>query len=150
MEKFELEFRGYNKEQVNKFLDKYILEYENLLNRLKKSNAELLQTKQKLEHYENLEEIMNRAIFKAENTGDEIKKMARIESETLVNDAKRKANRIINDALLKAENAEHEADRLRRNVNFFKRRLKEIVEGQLEIIDDIDHIEFRSNDRDGI
>ena len=41
--------------------------------------------------------------MKAEETGDNIKRMAREESEMIVTDAKHNASRIVNEALLKAE-----------------------------------------------
>lgn len=66
-----------------------------------------------LEKYEQLESTLNRALFSAENASDEIKRVARLEAEGLINEAKRNANRIINDALIKAEKANDDADRLK-------------------------------------
>ena len=37
---------------------------------------------------------------------------------------------------------ENEAMTLKRNVNIFKRRLKSIIESQLEVIDEIDKVEL--------
>ena len=69
--------------------------------------------------------------------------MARKEAESLINEARRNANRIINDALIKAEKAGDDADRLKRNTERLKRRLKGIIEGQLEVIDEMDNLDFR-------
>lgn len=150
MDKFETRFRGYDTVQVNKFIDETISKYENLLNRLKDSDMQIVKLKEELEHYKSIEDTLKRAIFSAEDKCDEMKRAAREESQSLINDARKNANRIVNDALLKAERAEEETIRLKRNVNYFKRRLKRIVEGQLEIIDEIEDIDLRSNDRDDI
>lgn len=157
MEKFEHKFRGYNVEQVNKFIDQVINEYENLLNRAKlnetkafNSEVEIKNLKDKLAYYERIEDTMNRAMFNAESKCDQIKKMANEEAERLINEAKRNANRIINEALIKAEKAQEDTDRLKRNINYLKRKLRNIVEGQLEVIDELEKVDFRSNDRDGI
>ena len=64
------------------------------------------------------------------------------ESETIVDNAKKNATRIVNEALLRAEKTEDDAATLRRNVHTFKRRLKNIVEAQLEVIDEIDEIDL--------
>jgi len=138
--------RGYDQEQVKYYLDEIINEYEKLLNAKKESDRKVIELSERLEYFKQLEKTMNRAIFSAETTSDEIKKVARQEAESLITEAKRNANRIINDALLKAEKASDDADRLKRNISLLKRRLKSIIEGQLEIIEEMDKIEFERND----
>lgn len=146
MRNFDTVKRGYDQEQVKDYLDEIINEYEKLLNAKKESDRKVLELSERLEYFKQLENTMNRAIFSAETTSDEIKKVARQEAESLITEAKRNANRIINDALLKAEKASDDADRLKRNVNLLKRRLKSIIEGQLEIIEEMDKIEFEKDE----
>jgi len=146
MNNFTTVWRGYDKEQVKRYLDKVIEEYEKLLNEKKASDRTIEELIEKNNYFVNLEATMNRAIFSAETTSDEIKKVARQEAESLITEAKRNANRIINDALLKAEKASDDADRLKRNISLLKRRLKSIIEGQLEIIEEMDKIEFERNE----
>ena len=68
--------------------------------------------------------------------------MARDESSRLIDDAKKNASRIVNNALLEAEKTQRETEQLRRNIITSKRRLKTILENQLDLVDDIDHIEL--------
>ena len=89
---------------------------------------------------------MNRAIYNAESVGDQIKGSARKEAEVLVTEARHNANRIINDALLKAEKAQNHADQLKRNTNMLKRRLRQIIENQLLVIEEIDNVDFSEVD----
>ncbi len=142
MNDFDTVFRGYDKSQVKSYLDKVIREYERLLNEKKLVDSKVEELNSRLEKYEKLEGTLNRALYSAENASDEIKKMARQEAESLINEAKRNANRIINDALLKAEKANDDADRLKRNVTLLKRRLRAIIEGQLEVIEEMDRLDF--------
>lgn len=142
MNNFDTVFRGYDKSQVKSYLDKVIREYERLLNEKKLVDSKVEELNSRLEKYEKLEGTLNRALYSAENASDEIKKMARQEAESLINEAKRNANRIINDALLKAEKANDDADRLKRNVTLLKRRLRTIIEGQLEVIEEMDRLDF--------
>ena len=37
---------------------------------------------------------------------------------------------------------ENEADNLKRNINVFKRRLKGLIEQQLDMVDEIEKVEF--------
>ena len=146
MNGFNTVFRGYDKEEVKKYLDKVIKEYERLLNEEKIVDEKVNDLSKQLEKYEQLEGTLNRALFSAENASDEIKRVARLEAEGLINEAKRNANRIINDALIKAEKANDDADRLKRNVTLLKKRLRAIIEGQLEVIEEMDRLDFKNNE----
>ena len=78
----------------------------------------------------------------AERTTEQVKLNAYQERDVIVGDAKKNANRIINEALMRSENIQREADSLRRNVVVFKKRLRDVIETQLEVIDDIEKIEL--------
>lgn len=142
MKKFDTVFRGYDKYQVHKCLDDIIKNYEVLLRKSQKTEQENTRLKNEIVHYKNIEETMNKAIYTAQSAGDQIKSSARQEAESLVADARRNASRIINDALLKAERAQNHADMLKRNTNVLKRRLRQIIENQLEVIEEIDNVDF--------
>lgn len=152
MEKFNRTIRGYNPEEVNQFLDKIITQVERIINenknkdkkilelqQLEQENAEL---KEKLKHWERMEETLNKAIMMAQKTSDQMKLHAHEESEVLIRDAKRNANRIVSEALMKAEQAENDMNNLRRNMNIFKRKVKNIIEAQLEVVEELDEIEL--------
>lgn len=142
MKKFDTVFRGYDKAQVQRVLDEIISNYEALLTKSKKTEEENKALIDKLAYYERIEDTMNRAIYTAEAAGDQIKSSARREAESLITEARHNANRIVNDALLKAERAQNHADNLRRNTNLLKRRLRQIIENQLEVIEEIDKVDF--------
>jgi cell division initiation protein len=146
MKKFETVFRGYDKIQVQMFLDDVIKNYEQLLEKSKRTEAENLKLKTENEYYKKIEDTMNRAIYNAENMGDQIKSSARKEAETLMLEARHNANRIINDALLKAEKAQNHADQLKRNTSILKRRLRQIIENQLAVIEEMDNVDFSGVD----
>ncbi len=142
MEKFNTSFAGYKKEEVNKFLDDVIKQVESMINNMKSKDLEIEKLKSELEHYKNLESTFNRALLVAEDAGQQIRNSARNESITLIEDAKRNADRIINNALIKAEKIDSDAERLRRNIITFKRRLKDILETQMDLVDDIDKLDI--------
>jgi len=152
MEKFSRTLRGYDPEEVNHFLDQIIVQVEKmvadieekdkLIKELKPLAEENERLREKVEGYERLESTLNRAIIMAQKTSDQIKVAAHKESEAVLNDAKQSASRIVNEALIRAEKVENEALLIKRNINNFKRRLKDIVEAQMDIIDEIDKIEL--------
>ena len=152
MEKFTRTIRGYDPEEVNAFIDKIISQIETMvgemkekdekIERLENMEAEYTVLKEKQQQWGNMEETLKRAILMAERTSEQIKLNAHQERETIITDAKRNASRIVNEALLKAETVEKEADSLKRNVGLFKKRLKDIIETQLELVDDIEKIDI--------
>lgn len=151
--------RGYDPDEVNNFLDQVIKRVEKMIadidkknkliesknEEIKKLQAQIEDTsviKEKLEQYERMENTLNRAIMMAQKTSDQLKISAHRESEIIIDDAKKNASRIVNDALIKAEKIENDAEATKRNINVLKRRLKSIIESQLEIIDDIDKLDI--------
>lgn len=142
MEKFSTSITGYKKEEVNKFIDDVIKQVESMINNMKSKDLEIEKLKSELEHYKSLESTFNRALLVAEDAGQQIRNSARSESRELIEDAKRNADRIINNALLDADRAKREAERLRRNVIIFKRRLRDILETQMNLVDDIDRLDI--------
>ena len=137
LRKFNTSLNGYNKIEVNNFVNEVTDEYEKMLAKLKKQDADINLLKQELEKYKNMENTLNRAIMIAEDASNQIKRVARDEAKGVVEDAKRNASRIVNDALLKADKIEQDAVLLKRRVVVFKRRLRSVVDEQIEFIDSI-------------
>ena len=146
MKKFDTVFRGYDKQQVQTFLDDVIKNYEVLLNKSQKTQEENIRLNEQIKYYQNIEDRMNRAIYNAESASDQIKKNARREADMLITEARHNASRIINDALLKAERAQNHADQLKRNTNTLKRRLRQIIQNQLDVIEEMDRVDFDNID----
>ena len=150
MEKFNRTLRGYDPVEVNNFLDQVIKQVEDMVDDIKKKDQKTLELekqlekvdkmRQSLQQYERMESSLRNALVMAQRASEQIKLSAHNESEVIIDDAKRSANRIVNEALLRAEKTEQEADTLKRNINIFKRRIKDIIEAQLEVVDEMDSI----------
>lgn len=142
MQKFNNVINGYDKNEVNSFLNEVTKEYESMLNKLKERDFKLQVLEEKLKKFENMESILNKSIVAAEEAATNVKKIAHDESRLIIEEAKRNASRIVNDALIKAEKQELEIDELKRRINFYKRRIREALQEQLTIVDDIDDIKY--------
>ena len=142
MEKFSYEANGYNRSEVNRFVSDVIRETEGIITRVRKQNTEIEELKKELEQYKEQEANLKDALLKAEETSDNIKKMAREEREMIVTDAKNNASRIVNEALLKAERIELQADTLERNMRIFKKKLRSIMDQQMAVVEEIELLEL--------
>jgi cell division initiation protein len=85
---------------------------------------------------------LNRAIYVAENSASEMRKAASNEAKMIIDDAKRNASRIVNDSLVKAAETDAQVDKLKTQIKIYKARIKQTIEEQLIMVDDIDKIEF--------
>jgi len=149
MEKFNKTLRGYDTTEVNEFLDNIIKQVETMVAEINDKEKQITELSanntnlsERLTHYEGLEETLNKAILMAQKTSDQMKVNARLEAEIIIEDSKKTASRIVNDALIRAERTEYETSLLKKNINVFKRRLKDIIDAQLEVIDTIDKTEL--------
>ena len=145
MEKFSTSKDGYNKVEVNKFVNEVVTEYESMLTKLKQKDKEINELSKSLEKYNNLELALNKTILMAEESANQMKKLAKDEADNLINDAKKNASRIVNEALMQAEKTELESVRLKRNIIMFKKKLKILLENQMDLADEIDKIDMDNN-----
>lgn len=145
MEKFSTSKDGYNKVEVNKFVNEVVTEYESMLTKLKQKDKEINELSKSLEKYDNLELALNKTILMAEESANQMKKIAKDEADNLINDAKKNASRIVNEALMQAEKTELESVRLKRNIIMFKKKLKILLENQMDLADEIDKIDMEDN-----
>jgi len=142
MRTFTTSKEGYNKNEVNDFISEVIVEYEKLLTKLKNKDNELSILNNRLDNYKNIENSLNKAVLLAEDQAGEIKRIAKDEARLIVEDAKKNASRIVNDSLIKASEIDAEVERIKQKLKIYKARIKQTIEEQLIMVDDIDKIEF--------
>ncbi len=142
MKKFSKSFSGYNTHEVNAFVDDVVKNVDEMLQKMKAKDMEIDRLTKELEHYKSMDATLNRAIVMAEESSRKYKESSLNESDLIITEAKKNANRIINDALTKAEHIEEESQRLRRNIITYKRRIRNLIDQQAEIVDDLDKIDL--------
>jgi len=140
MERFNSSFKGYNIEEVNRFVDEMTREYSGIIDKLKSKDTEIDQLKREIRDLQSRVNQNNVGTIYSAN--EEITRIAKNEAKMIIDDAKKNASRIVNDALLEAERIEMKAEQLRRNMVVFKRRMRTIVKSQLETIDDIEEVKL--------
>jgi cell division initiation protein len=142
MEKFSTGFAGYRKDEVNRFVNDVINQVETIISELKTKDVEIEKLHKELEHYKNMEATFNRALLVAEDASNQIKRIARDEGASIINEAKRNASRIVNEALVQAEKSKLENEQIKRNITSLKRRLRSILESHLDLVEDMERIDL--------
>ncbi|MDN6640138.1 MAG: DivIVA domain-containing protein [Tetragenococcus sp.] len=103
---FETKMRGYEKDEVDDFLDIVVRDYEEVVQRNRELEKSLKHAEEKLEYFNELKDALNQSIVVAQDTADKVKKSANKESEVVVTSAQNKADELV-------ANAEKQADQLR-------------------------------------
>ena len=139
---FGMSFYGYNKNEVNDFLNNVTKEYEDMLNKLKKTADEKAKLESELEQYKSIETSLRRTLALAEESNQTIRKSANDESIAILEDAKKNASRIINDALIRAQKIQDDADKIKLDTIKYRNKAINILKEHKEILDKYEDIEY--------
>ncbi|GAB3067859.1 DivIVA domain-containing protein [Virgibacillus ainsalahensis] len=143
---FTRSFRGYDEDEVNEFLDQVIKDYETAIRDNKDLKEKVEQLNERLGHFNNIEETLNKSILVAQETAEEVKGSATKESKLIIKEAEKNADRIINEALNKSRRISMDVEELKKQAKVFRTRLKMLVEAQLEMINTEDWEELFDED----
>ena len=130
MKKFSSESNGYNKKEVNQFLNEIIKETDKIVAKYKEQEKQIKDLQKEMNQYKKIQTTIEKSI-------------AQNEKEQILLEAKKDASRIINDALERAEQVEKQRALLEKNIEIFKKKLKLIMAQQHMIVDQIDQLEIQ-------
>ncbi|MDQ0231252.1 DivIVA domain-containing protein [Metabacillus malikii] len=135
-------FRGYDEDEVNEFLDQVIKDYEMIIREKKELETKVTDLTEKLGHFTNIEETLNKSIIIAQEAGEDVKRNAQKESKLIIKEAEKNADRIINEALSKSRKIAMEIEELKKQSKVFRTRFQMLIEAQLDLLknDDWDHL----------
>lgn len=144
MKRFSVVENGYDMNEVNRFIDIVISRLEKLNTENTTLTAKVEKLSKELEEKNNNYDAgkLEKAILAVQETSDRIRNLAKEESDVIISEAKNNANSIIHEALIKAEQIEQDRLLLEKNMKIYKERLKNLIETQLRIAEDIDKIEL--------
>lgn len=147
---FSRRIRGYDEDEVNEFLDQVIKDYESVIRENKELQNQMLALQDRLDHFVNIEETLSKTIIVAQEAADEVKSNAKKESQLIIKEAEKNADRIINEALSKSRRTAIETEELRKQASIYRTRFRTLLEAQLELLskDDWDALESREGSQE--
>ena len=138
MDNFENDPQGYNKTQVNNFVEEVIKKTEHNVEMINYQQSEIRRLNEELAIYKRLEKGYDYVKQEAESNASEIKEIARKEAEIIIRDAKDNANKIVNDALVRSDRVERQKEELQKTMNNYKKEIRRTLLTQLEKIEEIE------------
>ncbi len=141
-------FRGYDEDEVNEFLEQVMKDYELVLREKRDLEEKLNGVHERLGHFNNIEDTLNKSILVAQEAAEDVKRNAQKEAKLIIKEAEKNADRIVNDSLAKARKIAMEIEELKKQSKVFRRRFTMLVEAQLDLIknEDWDHLMDFEND----
>ena len=124
-----------NKGLFDPYLTEKELDYES---NIKKQREEIDYLKSENARLSRLEQSYSYIQTQVENRANEIKANAKYEAELIIREAKDNASAIVNDALLKSQKLIDDRERLNQTLKVYKRKVRNALMEQLEIIEDIE------------
>ncbi|MEG0496463.1 MAG: DivIVA domain-containing protein [Carnobacterium sp.] len=131
---FPVKMRGYDQDEVNDYLDQIIKDYEMVLKENRELEKNLKFSEEKVSHFNNLQDALNKSIIVAQDAADRLKENAVKEAELIGLEAGKNADRLLDEAVAKAKRITTETEELRKQSRIFKQRLQLMIESQLEMV----------------
>ena len=128
---------GYRVEEVDNFLDELTADYEKLYKESNESKGKISELEASLVKYKNLETTLQNTLVMAQSTADEIKKVAKQESEQIIRDAQATAKNQLMELEQQISAKTREFDELKKQFDVYKAKMESLLISQLELIKDV-------------
>lgn len=148
---FKKGMRGYDKYEVQAFLELAAEEFEKLQQDRREFEQKSKRLEKEIEEYRRVEKSLQDTLVSAKETTDRSMENSRKEAELIVGDAELHADKILEGARKKASKIEDEITRLTVLRDSFAVKLKSILSSQVELLDmfgdvNVEEKEFRVAD----
>lgn len=125
---FEKSLRGYDISEVNAFLSEIATEWEHTVGRIKDQEREISQLRDKLKHYERVEEALHETLQTARENAEQRIETARKDAKSKVESAEMEAEKILQDVRVQRQE-------IRQSILRLLERREEIIRGIGSYID---------------
>jgi cell division initiation protein len=132
---FKKSLQGYDRNEVNEFLDEIIetLEDENSMRTA--LQGEIAELRERLSHFKTMEESLQSTLLLATRTADEVKAAAHKEADLIKQEARLTAEREISALSARIEETRREADRHQDTAEKAKSELRSLLMSHLSLIE---------------
>ncbi|HNW61331.1 MAG TPA: DivIVA domain-containing protein [bacterium] len=134
-QEFKKSMRGYDPEEVEAFLIMVADELELLLRDKNLQSDELIKLRTQLRDYQQVEHTLRETLMKATSTVEESRFNSLREAELRIHEAELQAEKIIEQAKEELQELHSEINLLRAQKESFSRRLRHLLESQIELLD---------------
>ena len=129
---------GYNKKQVDDFVEAVVKDFESYYRENKELKDRITVLNESLKNFKMMEDSLQNTLLFAQNTADDIKRNAQEKADTILEEARVSAAEMLREADRKKQDAEREYEEIKNQYKIFKTKFKSILEAELGLMEDVD------------
>jgi len=133
-QEFKRTFRGLDPIEVETFLEMVAEEYEALIRERNNLSDEVIRLKTQLRDYQQVERTFKESLMSAQQTIEQSKENSKRESDLIIKEAELKAEKTLENTKLQLAEMKNELLLIKSQKDSFAKRLKHLLESQLELI----------------
>jgi cell division initiation protein len=147
-QEFKRTMRGYDPEEVNAFLEMVAEEFETLQREKNRLDDETLKLRTQLHDYQEVERTLKQTLMNAQESMQVSRDNSKREADLVLREAELRAEKIVDDARRRLAELKNELLVVRAQKDSFARRLRHLLESQLELIGvlELDDLGFGDSD----
>ncbi len=134
-QEFKTALRGYDKVEVETYLELVAEEYERMLQTNQQLEKEVGTLKAELRHYKDVEKTLKQTLYEVQQTSQLSKKTSEKEAELIKREAEVKAKQMIEEARAEVETLKRELAELQQQKDSLITRLRYLLSSQLELLE---------------
>ena len=129
-------FGGYNKSQVDEFVQEIATQFETSYKENLELKDRITVLNESLKQYKNMEDALQNTLMFAQNTAEDVKKNAKEKAENLVNEANLKAKEIVSKAQEEKFALEQKISVLKEEYKAFETKFSAMLASQQKILEE--------------
>jgi cell division initiation protein len=133
--RFAVRMRGYDREEVQSFLNFVSEEFEKVVNEASRTKEEASQLKASLGDLTERERILKETLFTAQKLSEDIKEEAKKEGRLVLREADLRGQKIIEQVQKKVSQLEDSIRGLKMERDAFERKLRALLEQHLKLLE---------------
>ena len=131
---FKKAMSGYDKAEVDSFLDLILADYENLYKMSIESGDKISSLSKLVDSYRAMEDTMKNSLIVAQQAADEVSKNAREKAEIIISEANLKAKTIIEEAESKIVDLNGKLSELKTAMELYKSQAIGMLNAQIDVV----------------
>lgn len=139
--KFDKSAFGYKVDEVDKYLSAVADDYSKLLSEKNEYEKNMTVLAAKLEEYRKDEGNLSAVLLGAQKLGDSIVKEAKNKAELIIRDAGIKSDKMLEGTHRQLEREKHELSRVQKEVSMFKTKILDLYKSHLEVVSALPEVE---------
>ncbi|HAA24657.1 MAG TPA: cell division protein DivIVA [Ruminiclostridium sp.] len=132
---------GLNEDQVYDVIQKIIEDYSDYIREMMKAKDQIMELKDRLSHYEKMEETLKNSLVLAQQSSSDIIANAEKKAENIINEAQAKCRSIIEEGNREVIKIQFEFERLKKDLSVYRGKVAAILKAQMKLLEEFDNIE---------